>query len=121
MTKADRLPGWRFRRLNDAQKEAYNQLAWYNPGPAERARLKKVLGWRRTRTETICLAAELFERGLVERAVANELGVSVGYLRKLGAGQPTPENAPRNPSNQAEENALTCETKVVVPRGLEGA
>ncbi len=91
MSKAERLPRWRFRRLTPEQREAYNRLRWYSPGPAERARLKEVLGWRRTRVETVALAHELLEHGLIERAVAVHLDVSDRYLRRLLAGHQPPQ------------------------------
>jgi AraC-like DNA-binding protein len=42
-----------------------------------------VLGWRRTRDETLALAEELLEEGRVLSAVADELGISDRYLRRL--------------------------------------
>jgi hypothetical protein len=116
MSKAERLPRWAFRRLNDEQKEAHNQLLWYRPGPAKRARLKQVLGWRRTRDETRALAVELLEQGLIEKAVDLRLEVSDRYLHRLLAVQePARENRGRKPSNHAEEVALTRETDPSVP------
>lgn len=111
MNKAERLPRWAFRRLSSEQKEAHNQLLWYGPGPADRARLKQVLGWRRTRTETISLATELLEQGLMESVVAGKLGVSHRYLHRLLEA----ENLGRKPSGLATEVALTCETDPGVP------
>jgi hypothetical protein len=116
VSKAERLPRWAFRLLNEEQKEAHNRLLWYGPGPAERARLKQVLGWRRTRVETAALADELLEQGLAGRVVADRLGVSDRYLHRLLVDESgtTPKRG-RNPSGHAAEVALTGETDSGVP------
>jgi hypothetical protein len=98
-SKAERLPRWRFRRFTQEQRRAYDRLRWHQPIAAERARLKKVLGWRRTREETIALAEELLEEGRVLTAVADDLGVSDRYLRRLVFERsPTAQIAPLDPS-----------------------
>lgn len=114
--KADRLPRWAQRRLTAEQREAYDRLLWHRPRPAERARLKMVLGWKRTRDETTALALDLVDQGLIERVVADRLGVSDRYLRRLLTVEATtPENAPPDTNVHAAEVAPTCETEVVVP------
>jgi hypothetical protein len=114
--KAERLPTWAFRRLNTQQREAYNLLRYYSPGPAERARLKQVLGWRRTREETIALARELLADGLMIGVVADRCGIGRRYLARLleqaENGSPTPENTPDKPLNQAAVLAVTRETGI---------
>ena len=114
--KADRLPRWAQRRLNAEQRAAYDRLRWHQPASAERARLKTILGWKRTREETEALATELLEQGLLERVVADRLGVSDRYLRRLVAGsQATPRIAAPDPSTHAAEVAPTCETDPALP------
>jgi hypothetical protein len=117
-SKVERLPMWRFRRFNEEQRRAYDRLRWHQPGAVERARLKKVLGWRRTQEETTALAQELLEDGLVLAAVADELGVSDRYLRRvLFERSPTAKNAPLNPPIHAPEMALTRNPDTGVPLG----
>jgi hypothetical protein len=119
-SKAERLPRWRFRRFNEEQRRAYDRLRWYHPGPAERARLKTVLGWRRTREETVALAEELLDRGRVLPAIAAELGVSDRYLRRLLREESlTPENRRRKASIHAPEMALTRNSGTRVPHGSQ--
>jgi hypothetical protein len=75
-----------------------------------------VLGWRRTRDETLALAEELLEEGRVLPAVADELGVSDRYLRRLVAAESlTAENEPLKPSIHAAEMALTRNPDTGVP------
>jgi hypothetical protein len=102
---------WRFRCLNDDQRAALDLLRWYSPGPAERARAKNVLGWRRTREETIALAQELLAEGRILLAAANELGVGARYLRRLLDEVSDVENPPRNRSTHAAKVALSRDTK----------
>lgn len=111
MTKVDRLPRWRLARMNREQREAYDRLRWHRPGPAESARLKVVLGWRRTREETLALADELLGKGLLERVVADRLKVSHRYLHRLLAYRAeTTQKEPLNPTIHAADVALTGET-----------
>jgi len=109
--KADRLPRWAFARLNAEQKEAYNALRWYAPGPAERARLKLILRWKRTRDESLALALEMLAAGRSRKAVADELGVTDRHLRRLLAetGSETPEKRPANPVPMRPSADTTCE------------
>jgi hypothetical protein len=115
VSKAERLPRWAFRRLTDQQKEAHNRLVWYAPGPAERARLKKVLGWRRTRTETTALAWELLDQGRSRLDVAAEIGIGVRYLDRLLDGDGTAPNGAEKASVSKDVPALTGETDPGVP------
>jgi hypothetical protein len=116
--KVDRIPRWQFRRMSAAQREAYNDLRWRPCGPAERARLKKTLGWKRTREETIALALELFDEGRIVLATADVLGVSDRYLARLLAQVPDRSELSCNPSVHAAEMAPTCETNGTVPPRL---
>jgi hypothetical protein len=117
-TKAERFPMWRFRRLSSEQKAALDRLCWYSPGAAERARLKKVLGWRRSRQETVALAEELLDEGRMLSAVADELAVGTRYLTRL-LKSPTPRKRPCNASNHTAKVATTCETDTGVPLNPE--
>ena len=114
--KADRLPRWQFRRMNQAQREAYDRLRWHNPGPAERARLKTALGWRRSSEETVARALELLAQGRMVSAAADELEVGARYLQRLLERSQTPENRPRNPRDHAAELAVTGESGTRAPR-----
>jgi hypothetical protein len=117
-SKVARLPMWRFRLLDAEQRKAYDQLRWHRPGPAERARLKGVLGWRRTREETLALAHELLDDGRMIATVSDDLGVSRRYLRRLLAEESrTSENGGSNPSIHAPEMALTRNPDTCVPPG----
>jgi hypothetical protein len=118
--KAERFPRWRLARMNAVQLDAYNRLRWYSPGPAERARLKLVLGWKRSREETIALALELRGEGRCDLAIADELGVSDRYLGRLLEQVRDDEKPPRNPSVHAADLAPTCETNGAVPQRLSG-
>lgn len=111
--KAERLPRARLRRMRPEQREAYDRLRWYSPGPAERARLKKTLGWKRTREETIALARELLAKGRMVAAAADELGVGTRYLKRLLEQDETPLKVARNRSIHAAVLAPTCETQGV--------
>jgi hypothetical protein len=118
--KAERIPKWRVARMSTAERGAWNELRWYSPGAAERARLKLVLGWKRSRDETIALAHELRSEGRGDAAIADELGVTDRYLERLleqGRDLPKP---PRNPSAHAADLAPTCETNGAVPHRLSG-
>lgn len=90
MSRLRRLSARAYGRLTPEQKHAVDLLEWQRPGPAERGEAKTVLGWRRTREETIAYAHELLGRGLMAGAVADRLGVSDDYLRRAldpGAGR----------------------------------
>jgi hypothetical protein len=118
--KAERLPGWALRRLNAEQRQAYDRLRWENPGLADRARAKLVLGWKRTREETVALAAELLAEGLLPAAVADRLGVTDRHMRRIAAdlrreGSEPPENRVANPHPQRPRADTTCEPNPVVP------
>lgn len=115
MNKAERLPRWAFRRLSDKQKEAHNRLLWYSPGLAERARLKQVLGWRRTQDETIALAQELLAGGRGRLEVAGIIGVGVRYLDRLLQGCPTSRNSAEKASMCRDVAVLTSESDPPVP------
>ena len=113
--KVDRLTASAFRRLTDEQKVAYDRLRWHSPGPAERARLKIVLRWRRTREETVALARELLAEGLMLQVVADRVGVDHRYLKRVLSEVGEAEKAPRKPFVHAADLALTCETDVAIP------
>jgi hypothetical protein len=115
--KADRLPRWAFRRLTAEQKDAYNELRWHGPGPARRARLKLVLGWKRTHEEAVALARELAGEGRSRKAIADHLGVTDRHLRRLLADPPdagvrTREKQPANAVAKRYRADTTCETRV---------
>jgi hypothetical protein len=88
----------KLRRLSRDQRDAYDLLVYGNPGPAERARLKIRLGWRRTRAETIALVDELLAAGRTRLQIAGELGVDAGYVDRLLKPSPTPEIDPKKDS-----------------------
>lgn len=116
MSKAERLPLRAQRRLTAEQREAYDRLRWYRPGPADRARLKMVLGWKRTRDETIALALDLLGQGLLEQVVADRIGVSDRYLRRMLVEESLPPDfTALDPSGHAAEVAPTCEPDTGVP------
>jgi hypothetical protein len=81
--KAERLPGWKLRRLNAQQRRAYDLLRYGLPGAADRARAKDVLGWKPTREERLALALELLADGTPRKLVADKMGVGVEYLDRL--------------------------------------
>ena len=79
-----------YSRLSPEQKKAVDllefgdpRLEFSNPSAAERGRAKTVLGWKRTREETLAYAVELLEAGMVQAAIAIRLDVSDRYLREL--------------------------------------
>jgi hypothetical protein len=109
--KADRLPAWKFRRLTSAQRDAFDCLRWERPGPAERARCKLVLGWKRTFEETVALAEDLLAEGLVVSAVRDSLRIGDRQLRRVLAELRQAENGSRKPSVQAGVADITCETE----------
>lgn len=114
--KVERVPAWRLRRLNVEQRAAVDRLRWHDPPPAERARLKMLLGWRRTRVETVALARELLAGGMLPMAAADALEVGDRYLRRLlaadrvEAGLGPAETDPANPHRQRAQVALTRES-----------
>jgi hypothetical protein len=118
--KAERVPRWRVSRMNAAQLDAYDRLRWYSPGPAERARLKATLGWKRTRQETIALALELRVEGRGDLAIADELGIGDRYLTRLLEQVRDHEKTRRNPSIHTAEMAPTCESEGSVSPGRPG-
>ncbi len=113
--KVDRLTASTFRRLTDEQKVAYDRLRWHSPGPGERARLKIVLRWRRTREETVALACELLAEGLMLQVVADRVGVDHRYLKRVLSQVGKAGKVPRKPCVHATDLALTCETDVAIP------
>jgi hypothetical protein len=115
--KAERLPISRLRHLKPEQREAVDRLAWYSPGPAQRARLKKTLGWKRTKEETLAWARELLAEGRMVAPIARELGVEARYLKRLLQESETPQNGGRKASSQAEKVALTRESDTGVHWG----
>jgi transposase-like protein len=95
-----RVPMRRYRRLDPEQRDALDRLEFHRPGPAERARLKILLGWKRIpREERAALARELLADGMVTAAVADLLSVTDRHLRRLLAetaekgSDPLPETA----------------------------
>jgi hypothetical protein len=118
--KAERIPKWRVARMSTAERGAWNELRWYSPGPAERARLKLVLGWKRSREETIALSCELRNEGRGDAAIADELGVTDRYLDRLLEQVRDLPKSPRNPSVHATDLAPTCETARTAHPRLSG-
>jgi hypothetical protein len=109
--KIERLPRWSLKRMTVEQRAAYDVLRWQSPVPAERARLKLVLGWKRTYEETVALATELRAQGLMDSAIADELRIGDRYLRRLlKTGVHPSENVPANPHQQRAEVAPTGES-----------
>jgi hypothetical protein len=100
-------------RLSPEQKQALDRLEWLAPGPAGRGEAKTVLGWRRTRDETVAYALELLDEGLVLAAVASRLRIGERYLRRLLDEVRDPENRPRNRSGHPAKVALTDRGKVI--------
>jgi hypothetical protein len=101
--------------MSPERREAYKLLRWYSPGPAERARLKKVLGWRRTHEETLALVSELLELGMVKSAITTQLGITDRHLRRVLAelgnqqvGQG--KNGARNRSSHPAQTDISRET-----------
>jgi hypothetical protein len=109
-TKAERFPRRRIRRLTDEQRRALDELQFSHPGPARRGELKTVLGWKRTREETIAFALDLIDKGMIVSAVAGRLDVETRYLRNLLKRDATPENGHRKPSVHAGESATNVQT-----------
>jgi hypothetical protein len=114
--KADRVPRRHLRRMTPAQLDALNKLRWYSPGPAERARLKQTLGWRRKREETIALALELLAAGGLGRAdVAKEIDVDARYLDRLLRESPTRQNGHKKTPVSRGVVGLTDKPKAFAP------
>jgi hypothetical protein len=116
--KADRLPLAAYRRLTEEQRRAVDELRWRSPAPAARARLKLLLGWKRTGVEATALARELEVDGLNRKAIAAYLGVSDRHLRRLLAdpddpAPETPEIGPANPVVERAQADTTCDAKVI--------
>jgi hypothetical protein len=78
-----------------------------------------VLGWRRTRDETVAYALELLDEGLVLAAVASRLRIGERYLRRLLDEVRDPENRPRNRSGHPAKVALGDRGKVIGRPGRE--
>lgn len=93
--KASRVPRRVMKRMSDAELRALDELRYSQPNPARRAELKLVLGWKRTRDETLGLATELLERGMILSAVAARLDVDTRYLGALLKREATAEIVPR--------------------------
>lgn len=109
MTRLARLSARSYGRLSAVQRRAVDLLEIGDLGAAGRGEAKTVLGWRRTREETIAYARCLLDVGLMAAAVADRLGVSGDYLRRVL----DPENVPRKPFIDAAETGLTDSVKVV--------
>jgi hypothetical protein len=75
---------------------------------------EEVLGWKRTREETIALAEELLAEGRMVSVVAEDLGVGERYLQRL-LESPTPRKRPRNASAHAAKVAATCDSDTGLP------
>jgi hypothetical protein len=101
MSRLARLSARCYGRLTPEQKQAVDLLSWLSPGPAERGEAKTVLGWRRSREETIAYAERLLGQGLILSAVAHRLGVGDRYLRRLLNVLPDPDKQPRNRASRA--------------------
>jgi hypothetical protein len=98
--------------------------------PLERAKLKLVVGQRRTTAETIALTRERLAQGRSLYAVADELVSSnrpddlarveryARYLRNLLNQATQAEKPPRNPSVHAGEMALTPKSDTGAPPRL---
>jgi hypothetical protein len=101
VTRLSRLSARAYGRLTPEQQRAIDRLEWSRPDAAARGEAKTVLGWRRTKEETIGYAIVLLDRGLMPSAVATLLGVGDRYLRRLLDEGGNPQNRPRNRSVHA--------------------
>ena len=113
MSTVDRVPAWKVRRMTAAQRQAFDRLRWHDPPPAERARLKRTLGMRRTREETLALLRELLDKRMVRAAILDELGCTDRHLRRLLAEVQKVEKPARKPVSQLEQTDITDRTRVV--------
>jgi hypothetical protein len=114
VSKADRISSGQLRAMRVSQRTAALKLRDDCLGPAERAREKQALGWRRTREETLALVRQLIAAGRREGVVAREAGVSLHYLRRLLKEQgEDAEDQGLNPSIHAAKTALTNNGKVI--------
>jgi hypothetical protein len=109
VSRLTRLSTRAYGRLTPAQKEAVDLLQWYSPNAAERGAAKTVLGWRRSREETLAYALELVGQGLGLAAVADRLRVSDDYLHRVL----NPEKQGRNRSIHPARSGLTDRGKVI--------
>jgi hypothetical protein len=114
MSKADRTSLAQIRRMRVGQRALVVELQCAGSNPAQRARLKKALGWKRTSEETIAWARELLGEGRMLGPIARELGISPRYLKRLLEEGQTVQKEPRKASRHRTEVAPTCESGVVV-------
>jgi hypothetical protein len=108
--KAARFPRRLAKRLAEDERRALDELRFSTPGPARRAELKTVLGWRRTREETIAFAQGLLAEGRSIRFAARKLDVEPRHLSAVLKEVGTSENATRKPSNHAGKSATKWQT-----------
>jgi hypothetical protein len=109
MSRLTRLSARAYGQLTPEQKRAVDDLEWNHPSATDWGEAKTILGWRRTREETLPYAQELLGRGLMPAAVADRLRISDEYLHRVL----DPENSPRNRSAHAGEPGLTDSGKVI--------
>jgi hypothetical protein len=114
MSKAERTSLAQIRRMKVDQRALVVELQCADLSPAEQAKLKKKLGWKRTREETQAWARELIAEGRMPGPAARELGVGTRYLERLLRESETPQNGGRKPFPHTAETAPTCESGVVV-------
>jgi hypothetical protein len=84
--------------MSDAQRAALDELRFGSPGPARRGELKSLLGWRRTRPETVAYAGRLLGEGMAVYGAARTLAVGERYLRRLLAEAAKADSASRKPA-----------------------
>ena len=108
--KAARIPRRIEKRLTDAERCAVDELRFSQPGAARRGELKTELGWKRTREETVALAHDQIEKGMIIAAVAAHLDVDARYLRTLLKEDPAADSVPGKPSSHAGESATNVRT-----------
>jgi hypothetical protein len=97
--------------MSPKQRRAYDELRWGSPDPAERAQLKKTLGWRRTTEETVALAGELLDQGLTPWAVRLELCVTDRHWRRIATQVSDAKKRPRYPADRAKKADTTGHPK----------
>jgi hypothetical protein len=69
-----------------------------------------VLGWKRSREETLALVLELHREGRGRLAIADTLGVTDRYAARLLEQVRDGKKPARNPSVHAAESPPTCES-----------